>query len=197
MFIFSYFASYLPFFVAARYRTPLIPFLLLFGAIGVIQLIKFIKNGKWVKLIFWVGTVFCIYMVANINIAGYKVLEHRWHDDRGIAYENQDKLSEAIEEYEKAIRIAPNDASAHKNLGNVLERVDKPNRAITHYLRALKINPYYDEAYLGLASVYLENEKLYLANKNIKKALEINPNSPFANELMKYKNSQRPKNTGI
>ena len=43
------------------------------------------------------------------------------HVNLGLALEAQGKLDEAVAEYREAIRLKPDDASAHFNLGNALK----------------------------------------------------------------------------
>ena len=52
-----------------------------------------------------------------------------------------------------AIKIKPDYADAHYNLGNALRREGKNSEAISHYKMAIKINPDYADAYnnLGIA----------------------------------------------
>ena len=43
------------------------------------------------------------------------------------------KLPEAIAQYQEAIRLKPDFAEAHNNLGNALVRANRPQDAIEHY----------------------------------------------------------------
>ena len=63
------------------------------------------------------------------------------------------KAPEAIEHYEQALRIRPDFAEAHYNLGVALERVGRPQEAIGHYEQALRIKPDYAEARNSLAQL--------------------------------------------
>jgi len=53
---------------------------------------------------------------------------------------------EALEQFEKAIEIAPGDPSAYFHYGQVLEQMKQPWRARTCYLRVLELDPLHREA---------------------------------------------------
>jgi tetratricopeptide (TPR) repeat protein len=55
------------------------------------------------------------------------------------------RLPEAAAQYEAGLRIAPDDAQAHDNLGRVLVGLDRRPEAIAQYELALQIDP--DDAY--------------------------------------------------
>jgi superkiller protein 3 len=51
-----------------------------------------------------------------------------------------------MEQYEQALRINPDDASAHYNLGNALQQIGQLPEAIEQYQQALQIKPDYADA---------------------------------------------------
>jgi tetratricopeptide (TPR) repeat protein len=60
-------------------------------------------------------------------------------------------VPEAIEHWEEALRLKPDMAAAHYNLGVVSEQTGKIEEAIGHYQQALEIKPDYVEAQNKLA----------------------------------------------
>ena len=64
----------------------------------------------------------------------------------GNALEEQGKLEEAIEAYNKALTIKPDYAEAYNNMGNALKEQGKLEEAIEAYNKALAIKPDYAEA---------------------------------------------------
>jgi tetratricopeptide (TPR) repeat protein len=58
---------------------------------------------------------------------------------------------EAIGHYEQALRITPDFAEAHFNLGLALEKVGRVQEAIGHYEQALRIKPDFVQAQNALA----------------------------------------------
>ena len=51
------------------------------------------------------------------------------------------RIGEAITQYEQTLRIEPDYAEAHCNLGIALEKAGRMPEAIQHYKRALKLRP--------------------------------------------------------
>src|SRR3989441_7964310 len=74
----------------------------------------------------------------NASIARYNL--------GNVLYE-QGKLTEAIEHYQRALRIQPDYARAHGNWGVALARQGKPAEAIEHYREALAIQPDHADAH--------------------------------------------------
>jgi tetratricopeptide (TPR) repeat protein len=62
-----------------------------------------------------------------------------------IAYATQGNLTKAIEEYTEALRINPNEADVHKNLGLAYEAQGKHAEAMKHFGESLRINPHHEE----------------------------------------------------
>jgi tetratricopeptide (TPR) repeat protein len=61
------------------------------------------------------------------------------------------RLREAIEHYGQAVRIKPDYAAAHYNLGVALEQAGRVQEAIEHYEQALRIKPDFTRAQNALA----------------------------------------------
>ena len=65
----------------------------------------------------------------------------------GVTLQDQGKLEEAIEAYNKALAIKPDYAEAHSNMGVTLQDQGKLEEAIEAYNKALAIKPDYAEAH--------------------------------------------------
>jgi len=64
----------------------------------------------------------------------------------GLALQKRGRFPEAIDHYEQALRIQPDDAEAHCNLGLALEKLGRTQEAISHYEQALRIKPDFTQA---------------------------------------------------
>jgi len=78
-----------------------------------------------------------------------------------------------------AIKINPDFAEAHYNLGAALQREGKNSEAISHYKMAIKINPDLAEAYTNLSAAYLNKKNFKLSLKTLNSLESINPNHPL------------------
>ena len=65
--------------------------------------------------------------------------------------EQTGRVQEAIQHYEQALRINPDYAVAHYNLGVALEQAGRMPEAIQHYEQALRIKPDFVEAQNAVA----------------------------------------------
>ena len=61
---------------------------------------------------------------------------------------------EALNAYNKAIDLNPNDASAYNNRGLAYDNLDKDDQAIADYDKAIDLNPEYGDAFNNLAKTY-------------------------------------------
>jgi tetratricopeptide (TPR) repeat protein len=64
-----------------------------------------------------------------------------------VIYAREGRADDAEREYLNALRIDPNDADVHFNLGILYEEEKRDrHRAIRHYTKYLKLNPYGPDA---------------------------------------------------
>jgi tetratricopeptide (TPR) repeat protein len=87
----------------------------------------------------------------------------------------QGKLAEKIEHYQQVLRIQPNDAGAHINLGKALARQGKLAEAIEHYEQVLRIQPNNAEVHSNLGLALAGQGKLTEAVEHYQQALRIQP----------------------
>jgi tetratricopeptide (TPR) repeat protein len=102
------------------------------------------------------------------------------HCNLGIFFWLEGKTSDAIGQYEQALRFKPDYAEAHNNLGNALEREGQIEQAIAHFEQALRINPDYAETYYNLGRVFAKEGKIGGAIRSYEQALRIEPDFPLA-----------------
>lgn len=80
-------------------------------------------------------------------------------------YARQEKLTQAIAEYQYTIKIDPESYPAYYNLGVLLDRLGEYNKAITLLKRATVLNPEYQAAYEELAQLYIQIGNFRLAEE--------------------------------
>ena len=104
------------------------------------------------------------------------------HRIQGYVYETLGNYNLAIQEYKKAVEIAP-------NLSFLLIRIGKIYRHLQLYAQALE---YFEKAarqneqlgikdpipYLAIANTYAQEGEFFAATRNVRKALDLNPSSP-------------------
>jgi protein O-mannosyl-transferase len=109
-----------------------------------------------------------------VNDANYMA-----HYNLGNLYSRQDKLTEAMQQYEAALRAEPNYAEAQNNLGTVLLCLRRFDEAVEHHLAAVRIRPEFLYV-LNLANAYADAGKTTEAIAQYQQALKLNANSSAA-----------------
>ena len=84
------------------------------------------------------------------------------------------RWNEALNAYDKAIEINPNDASAYNNRGLVYDNLDKNDMAIADYKKAIELNPNYGDAFNNLGKTYGRHGDYQRAVLYYDRAIEIN-----------------------
>lgn len=78
----------------------------------------------------------------------------------------------AVQHYRIAIRLWPDHASAHNNLGTVLSCCQEAEK---HFRHALRINPNHPGAHFNLANLYSKQGHKQLARTLLERAVELEP----------------------
>jgi tetratricopeptide (TPR) repeat protein len=181
LFILSYSASVILFFVCSRYRMPVIPFLIMFGSFFIWWIYQKAKNKEFYKIVFSFCGVAILLMMLNTrleNLLGNQDFSD--HYVLAITYQNLGKLEMAIEEYKTSLTYAPDFAPSRNNLANLYTELGKTDLAIEEYNRAILSDPYYEKSYYNLANVYYKKGELDFAVEYYLKALRVNPQYELA-----------------
>jgi tetratricopeptide (TPR) repeat protein len=92
---------------------------------------------------------------------------------------------EAIEEFQKALKLAPNFPDVHTKLGIALRNNDQYEEAILHFSNAKEVNPGYGPAWVQLGLTYYMRGLSGLAAEEWEKALKQIPNLREAKNYLK------------
>lgn len=121
-FILAYFFSVLPFFIAGRYRVPILPFLLLFAAHGVAVTVLAFMRGRARAGSGMVALALLLLALFTRNPTGYEPSESTWHFRRGLAFARAGEYENAEQSYRAAVAVGQADAAAYNNLSRLLSR---------------------------------------------------------------------------
>ena len=114
-------------------------------------------------------------MIAGSAYLGAVVPESAdLHNVLGTAFAAKGRSQEAITEFREALRLDPDSATAHWNLG---VRLASPQEALDHLRRSVQLNPGNGQARYDLATSLLESRQYEEAADEFREALRLMPNS--------------------
>ena len=196
----AYAASVILFYVFARYRYPLVPFLILFAAAALTVVGRPFSafamlrrsrrslggggHGRYrgperpaprpyaAALIVIVAAVFANWPIlsADMNRA---VSEH----NLGAALQSEGRYDEAIAHYRRAVALRSDYAPAYNNLASSLRSKGQLRDAIATYEQALRLRPDYPEAHYNLGNALLDDGRRAEAVVHFQRALQSMPGS--------------------
>src|SRR6266481_6038925 len=102
------------------------------------------------------------------------------HYSLGYALLRKGRTSEAIDQYEQALRINPDYAEVHNNLASALVMTGRPSEAIDQCKEALRIDPSSADAHNNLGNALAQTGRASEAIDHYKQTLRMNPNSSDA-----------------
>ncbi len=171
----AWFLSFLPFFVAARYRAPIVPFLLLLAVPAILRSVESFRRREWRPLLPMIAGAAVFFGLASVNWTHYRVDRARWHYARGIAYTAGQKPDSAIEEYRSAVELNPGYASAHNDLGLSLALGGRFDQALVHLQEAARLEPDDKQVHLNLAAILEQLGRLDQSLIHYETAARIDP----------------------
>ena len=183
----TYALSVVMFYVFARYRYPMVPFLLLFAAAGIGHLIgppfdspprnvvaRWFAQGwrSWQPVAVLVAAIF-----ANVPMLSSSLMQAITENNLGTALQEQKRYDEAIRHHERAIALAPDYAATYNNLGAALRAAGRVDEAVSRYRQALALKPDFPSASYNLANALLAQGQAGASAEQFQQALELSPQS--------------------
>ncbi len=152
-FVLAWFLSVLPFFAAARYRAPILPFLMFFSAVAVGEVAAFVRARRVVPAGISAAAFAALLALSSRSLFHLPPDAAKWHVDRGLAL-NLDGLHEAaLAEFRLALARKPDLAEAHYSTALTLGALGRVDEAIGHYERAIALAPGHAGALSNLGSL--------------------------------------------
>lgn len=178
----TYALSVVMFYVFARYRYPLVPFLLLFAAApfdsqSAHSVRRLFARGqirrRWVAALATAAAA----VVANLSLLSPDLMQAITENNLGTALQERKRLDEAIQHHQRAIELVPTYAPAHNNLGAALRASGRIDEAIASYRRALELQPNFPNAEFNLGNALLAKGDTGASVAQYQQALEKSPQS--------------------
>ena len=176
LFMLSLALSVTIFFVTARYRMPVVPFLIICASYGLCALVQMLR-AKEKKAPAICSIVLIVFFTGiNYDFTFFRRPAPAQHySNLGMVYSRQGKTDEALSALNRALSIDPSCFEAHYNLGNLHREQGAFDEAIDCYKKTLQINPGFAEAHNNLGMTYGKKGLLDEAVSAFTDALTINP----------------------
>lgn len=137
-----YAASVIAFYVVARYRYPLVPFLVLFAAAGGDHLLRAARRAAALPRAPLIAAAALACAVgANWPLSSKDHMRAVSYNNLATAYRERGDLPRAVALYQTALSLDADYAQAHSNVGSALAAAGEPQRAIEHYQQAVAADP--------------------------------------------------------
>jgi tetratricopeptide (TPR) repeat protein len=177
----AYAASVVMFFVFARYRYPLVPFLSLFAAVPFDSRVRasiassFAQGNsrKWLAA----AVVVAVAIFSNWPVLSPTLMVAITENNLGTALIEKGRHDEAVAHHERSIALRPDYAPGYNNLGAALRAAGRLDEAVARYQQALELKPDFASASYNLANAQLEQGKAGDSVASFRRSLEANPHS--------------------
>lgn len=179
-FIGVYWISFLPFFVNARARHPIVGLLFLFGAYGLYRFFSLLLAKQCRKSILTAVLIALLFAAAHVEPYPYLPDKARWHYARADSWLREGKVDAAAAEAEALLK---EDYSYYMpfRIGHAMAKKGRPALAERLLSAALSPDPqhqpaaYREDLYFHIAAIQAAQGKNEAARKNFEEALALNP----------------------
>jgi tetratricopeptide (TPR) repeat protein len=177
LWILGWFLSVLPFFVAARYRLPLIPLLALPAGYGVVRWYgaSVARFSRWPTMLMMAVALWGLWFDSGPGFGHGSPNAVKWHMDRGRAYNRGGDTDRAIAEFEEAVELNPLAAEAHFSLGHSMSLRDDTDAALRYFEEAARLQPDHTRALNNAGSLLARKGRLDLALPYFERLTAVDP----------------------
>ncbi|HUU82071.1 MAG TPA: tetratricopeptide repeat protein [Phycisphaerae bacterium] len=181
--------SVILFFVASRYRLPIVPVLAVFAAWAVFWLRQTLLANQRGRFAVGVAAVVGVGVLVNLPArapADLVNFEAEFYDDLGRRLASPlDRDYEAAEEaFRQAIEIAPDSAELHISLAEALRAQGRVSEAVSNARTAIQLDPNSPTARLTLGLALRDARSPDAAIAALRQAVALDPTHPGAHALL-------------
>lgn len=173
----TYVLSVVLFFVAARYRMPVLPILILFASVGGLGIYGRVREGLgWTSSkILWIFAA--LILVFNLRAAADQTRDAQLQFDLGEVYLRKGSYELAAAHAQKALQLEPTYNYARHNLAVALFNLGALDRAMVEGEQTVRENPQRADTHALLGRTYAKQGDSQRAEQAFLRALDIDPSS--------------------
>lgn len=181
-----YMASFVLFFVADRYRLPVVPLLLLFAAFALMWLWERARASEWRRMI--PAGACLVALAVLVGVDWYRTATPaayaQDHWCAGNRYRQMGRLPEAEAQYAKALLLDPLQPDFWTNLGAIQFGTGRVAQARESFGRAIALAPGSGSSYYNRAVCELALGQKDAARANLQQAVRLEPEHREARERL-------------
>ncbi|NLN92197.1 MAG: tetratricopeptide repeat protein [Candidatus Hydrogenedens sp.] len=168
------------YFVAGRYRVPVIPVLLLFGAYGLRSIAQSFSQKDFKKVFLLTGIFLLASVLTHFQLPGYEASQGTWYLRHALACRRSGNLEEAVKYYEMALKSDGDRAAASANLGRLLIEQGQREAGMDMYRSGLEAHPGHSILENNLGYELYRDGHLAEARAHFERAIKNNPRLALA-----------------
>ncbi|MEK6643494.1 MAG: tetratricopeptide repeat protein, partial [Planctomycetota bacterium] len=165
--------SIVAFFVVARYRLPMVPILILFAGVGIVEAVRKVRLSGVLSIDLVAVAVGLAAVPVNWRLIDPSSHTAMARSNMGSAFLLAGKTHEAIGEFEEAVRIDPKLSTTYANLANAYWRDGRLPDSIASLRRALELRPGDVDLGLDLGNALAEQGDFAEAEPLLRAAMAI------------------------
>ena len=170
-----YVAAVVIFYVFARYRYPLVPFLVIFASAALVRVRSFLQTGQKKEILACFIATAAVLVFCNWPVTSKQQIKAVTAYNLGTVLAEQGAFDQATAYFRRSLRGNPDNAFTHYNLGTALAAQGKIAESIDAYRSALRIEPDLAEAHNNLGLSLVKVGELQDAISHYQRALQIVP----------------------
>ena len=171
-----YTGSVVLFYVFARYRFPIVPFLVLFAAAGLTGLRAFLRTHQPLRIVACAAAVGSVAVFCNLPMVPRNKLEAATRYNDGVGLEAAGREDDAIREYQAAVQLDPGLAVAHNDLGLAFGKQGRLADAAAELAETVRLAPAFAKAHNNLGVVLGRRGESSAAVAQFEEAVRLDPN---------------------
>jgi tetratricopeptide (TPR) repeat protein len=174
----GYAASVAMFYVFARYRLSLVPFLVLFASAGLTEAPRFWRTQPPPRVAAALAATLVSALLCNWPMSGLEDQSWLRFYNWGTALQSEGRQLEAIPYLRRSVELSPDNPYARNNLAIALESQGQLGEAIRHLRHAVRVDAEFADGHKNLGSALAASGRRQEALRHLLQAARLEPESP-------------------